>query len=127
MSLKAKSRWTFDPNALTAPYVLIVVGAIVSLFVFGVFVDHDTFTRWGGLAYTTAFLYGFLIYDSRHLLKSRRFWAMASSLFVLHVIAFVLLLAHVHEWRFPWFTVMLLEVPIFNAVRNRTCSVPTPE
>jgi hypothetical protein len=42
---KTKSQWDFNPNALTLPYVLIIVGAAVSLFVFRFFVSHEAFIR----------------------------------------------------------------------------------
>jgi hypothetical protein len=87
--------------------------------VFAIFVSDETFTRWGGLTHTTVFLYGFLIYDSRPVLGSRQLWTIISALSALHLVVFVIVLTHVHEWRFPGFGVMLLEVPIFNHLKNR--------
>jgi hypothetical protein len=45
MQPKTKSQWDFNPNALTLPYVLIIVGAAVSLFVFRFFVSHEAFIK----------------------------------------------------------------------------------
>jgi drug/metabolite transporter superfamily protein YnfA len=82
-------------------------------------VSPDAYTKWGGLTFFTAILFGNFITQSRQFFRSRPFWVLAGSLLTVHLAAFVILLVRASEWRGPWFLVMLLEVPLFNRLRDR--------
>ena len=91
MQAKAKSRWRFDPNALTVRDVLIIVPVVVVMFilsaVFASRVSDDVYIRWGGFALDTGVLLGFVIYYSRDFVRTRRFWIQLLSGLIVHLAA----------------------------------------
>ncbi len=106
------------PRQRVAIWVGIAALSIV-FFVFGIFVSHDTFIRWGGLIVYTLALYGFLVYDNLRFVRNRRFWKLISIFLIVHFVVFVAILRSAVEWRLPWFFVMILEFPVFNHFRRR--------
>ncbi len=123
MQVKTKTRRRFDPNALTARDVLIIVPVVVVVLILGAvfrsFVSHDAYIRWGGLALDTAVVFWFFISYSRQYLREPRFWALATSLLCAHLVAWIVLLMHVDEWKLMWFSVMIFELPLFFHLRDR--------
>ena len=122
MQAKAKSRWRFDPNALTVRDVLIIAPVVVVMFilsaVFASRVSDDVYIRWGGLALDSAVLLGFVIYYSRDLFRTRGFWIQLLSGFIVHLAAWIIFLSHVGEWKLAWFSIMVFEVPAFFYLRD---------
>ncbi|HEY1498689.1 MAG TPA: hypothetical protein VGF88_03870 [Acidobacteriaceae bacterium] len=99
--------------------VLIALAGIgLGFFIEGHWGD-DAFTRWGGLIVFTLGLFALFVSDSEKWLRRWRFWSLTAILLTMHLAAFVLLLTHVHEWRLTWFMVMVLEYPVFLAVRGK--------
>jgi hypothetical protein len=72
-----------------------------------------------GLAANTALVYGYFIADSRSFFRHRTFWAATGAALTVHLIIFVVVLAHVAQWKLLWFMVMLLEIPVLVFVRDR--------
>jgi len=122
MQIGTKDRRRFDPNNLKARDVLIIVPAVLfvsALFVaFAFLVSHDTYIRWGGLGLDTAVLFTFFLYHSRQFLRKQRFWLLTASLLIVHLAAWAALLSQVDEWKLAWFTIMVLEVPVFFYLRD---------
>ena len=62
---KMSHRREFDPNALRARDILVIVPVIVALgaliIFFGLSVTHDVYIRWGGLALATVVLFGLFL------------------------------------------------------------------
>jgi hypothetical protein len=116
MLKKTASVWNFDSDHITWPYVLIIPSIFVVSGIVGI-VAGD-FIRWGGLVLFTTFIFGFFINDSRRFFHERRFWLLTASLLGMHVAAFLAILLRIDEWRLPWFSVMILELPPFWLVRN---------
>ena len=81
---------------------------------------HDAFIRWGGLTGFTLGLFGSYIGDSAKFVGQWRFWAATAVLLACHLGAFAIVLTHVEEWRLMWFTVMVVEYPLFLFVRDRS-------
>ena len=113
----------FDPNHLTARDVLMIVplvlGLLISSIVFAFLVCDDTYIRWGGLAVDTGVLFAFFISRSRRFFRRRGFWILTTGLMILHLAGWIVFLTHVEEWRLAWFTVMILELPVFLYLRDR--------
>lgn len=122
-SSKANHRRGFDPNALTARDVLVIVPVIIGLFALSIFfafsVSHEVYIRWGGLAIDTAVLFGLFINCSRQFFRKLQFWVLTALLLAVHLTAFAIVLTHVEEWKLMWFTVIVLEYPVFVFFRNR--------
>lgn len=119
---KAKSRWRFDPNHLTVRDVLVIVPLVLALVagavIFGLHASQKVYIRWGGLAYFTAVILGTVLYDRRELLRKQGFWVQLLSGLALHLIAWIILLLHVSEWRPAWFSIMILELPVFGLLQG---------
>lgn len=120
-------RRRFDPNALTVRDVLTIVPLVlvfvaVSIF-FAFSVSDEAYIRWGGLTLDTAVVFGLFIKYSRQFLKARRFWGLTFALLAVHLVAFILILMHVEEWKLVWFTPMAVELPLFLFLRNRILSI----
>jgi len=117
MPTKTKNLWNFNPDALTAPYVVI----IPSLFIFSgaIGIIAGDFIKWGGLVLYTAFFFGFFVNSSRQYIQLRPFWILIACLLTVHLTIFMLVLIHVAVWRLLWFSVMLLELPFFFILRDR--------
>ena len=106
-------RIDFD-NLPVAKTLVLVLG----VFIFGFFVDHDTFIRWGGLFFGTSVLFWYFLDQSRRYLASRAFWLLTGLIFLVHVSGFVLLLNSVGDWKLMWFMLMVPELPAFFYMRN---------
>jgi hypothetical protein len=122
MQVKAKSRWRFDPNNLKARDVLVIVPVVLALLAcivaFGLHVSREVYIKWGGLTYFTAAILAIVIYDRRELLRTREFWIQLLSALAIHLIAWIILLSHVREWRLAWFLIMILELPAFGFLKD---------
>ncbi|MGA7244054.1 MAG: hypothetical protein WBX19_12770 [Terracidiphilus sp.] len=116
MSKKTGSVWSFDPDHITWPYVLIIPGVFVVSAMVGIIAGD--FIRWGGLVLYTTVIFGFFINDSRRFFCERRFWLLTASLLGMHVAVFLAILLHIDEWKLLWFNVMILELPPFWLLRN---------
>lgn len=90
-------------------------------------ISHDQFERWGGLAFNTAVLFGFIVSNHRRFARYLRFWVLIAALFAAHLSIFVLLLFRIIEhWSLFWFVIAWpVEVMAFGAAINAYCS-PTP-
>jgi hypothetical protein len=119
MKSKASNRWAFDFDNLTAPYVLIILAILGLVFVLGLLVSHEVFAKWGALAIFTMGIFGFFISDSREHVKVHKFWALVAILLALHLTGWIIFLRQVGEWRPIWFSVMVLEFPVFSHLRDR--------
>jgi hypothetical protein len=123
MHEKTTKGWRFDPNALTARDVLIIVPLVlVTLVLFAAFafqVNHDTYIRWGGLVLNTAIIFGFFISYSSQYLRKMKFWTLTICFLTVHAIAWIIFLEHVGEWKLSWFSVMVFELPVFWYLRDR--------
>lgn len=119
-----RRKHSFDPNHLRTRDVLVLVPTVIVLLVlaalFAGHVSHDTYIRWGGLGLDSAVLLGFLLFYNRNQLRSRDFWLLFACFTAAHSVFWIVLLEHVGEWRLTWFTVMILEVPVFLQLRDRT-------
>jgi hypothetical protein len=118
------SRWReFDPNAIKARDVLVIVPVVVAILVliifFGLSVSHDVYIRWGGLALATVVLFGLFINDSREFFRKWRFWALTVLLLAVHLTVFGIVLTNIGQWKLIWFMAMVLEVPVLEFSRNR--------
>jgi hypothetical protein len=122
MREKANRGWHFDPNHLTVRDVLIIVPIVLFLSVLGIVfasqVSHDTYIRWGGLGLVTAVMFAIFVYDSRALLRVRRFWIATVVLLTIHLAIWILFLSHVGEWKLAWFLIMILEAPALVYLRD---------
>jgi len=119
---RAKSRWRFDPNNLTARDVLVIVPLVLGLgactVAFGLHVSHEVYIKWGGLALNTAVLFGVAAYYYRNFLRTQRFWIQLLSGLVLHLVVWIILLSQVDEWRLAWFLIMIVEAPAFQFIKD---------
>jgi drug/metabolite transporter (DMT)-like permease len=117
----------FDPKALTARDVLTIVPLVLAFVAVSIFfafsVSDEVYIRWGGLALDTAIVFGVFIKYSRQFLRERRFWGLTFALLAVHIVAFILILTHVEEWKLVWFTPMAAELPLFLFLRNRLLSI----
>jgi len=121
MSTGSRSHRAGRVRSRVIDYVLYI--SITFAFVTMVFViqgkwGHDAFIRWGGLAGFTTVLFGYFVSDSRLFLRERQFWLMTALLLAMHLALFIVILAHVEEWRLMWFTGMALEYPVFLFFRG---------
>jgi len=82
-------------------------------------VSHDAFIRWGGLAFTSAILFGYFISNSGQFFSKWPFWILTATLVSIHLGAFAVILTHVDEWKLIWFTGMAVEYPVFVFFRSR--------
>lgn len=121
-SSKASHRRRFNPNALTARDVLIIVPIVLCLSALGILfafsVSSDVYIKWGGLTLDTAIVFALFVKYSRQFLRKRRFWGLTLVLLAVHLVAFILILTHVEEWKLVWFTPMAAELPLFLFLRN---------
>jgi drug/metabolite transporter (DMT)-like permease len=128
-SPKANHRRTFDPNALTARDILVIVPVVIGLFALSILlafsVSHEVYIRWGGLALDTAVLFGLYINYSRKFFRKWQFWALTALLLAVHLTVFAVVLTHVEEWKLMWFTVMVFEYPLFIYARSRFLPYPS--
>jgi drug/metabolite transporter (DMT)-like permease len=120
---KTNHRRRFDPNALTVRDVLTIVPLVLAFVAVSIFfafsVSDEVYIRWGGLALDSAIVFGLFIKYSRQFLRERRFWGLTLALLAVHLVAFILILTHVEEWKLVWFTPMAAELPLFLFIRNR--------
>ena len=100
----------------------IAIGFLVAAIAWIVASTHlslEVITRWGGLAANTAVVYGYFLANSRSFFRQRAFWAITGTALAVHLVIFAIVLTHVAQWRLLWFMVMLLEIPVLLALRNR--------
>lgn len=120
---KMSHRRKFDPNALTARDVLVIVPVVIGIAALGILfafsVSHEVYIRWGGLAFVTVVVFGLFINDSREFFRKSQFWVLTVLLLAVHLTAFGIVLTHIREWKLMWFMVMILEVPVLVFFRNR--------
>jgi hypothetical protein len=112
-----------------ALYTVIAFAFVGMAFVIQGKWGHEAFIRWGGLAGFTSGLFGYFINESRQYLRSQTFWVLIALLLIVHLVAFVILLVYMEEWRLMWFMVMILEYPGFIYSRNHlpSCNRTSPK
>lgn len=94
-----------------------VVGVLIAVAQAGV--SQEAYIRWGGLGFNTSILFGYFIVDSRQFFRRWQFWALTAVLLSVHLTGFIVVLAHVAEWKLLWFMVMFLEYPVLVFSRSR--------
>jgi len=83
-------------------------------------VTQDQFIRWGGLAFNTAILFGFVVGSNWRFAKYLKFWVSVAALFAAHLSVFVFLLFRIIDhWSLFWFAIAWpVEVMAFDAAIN---------
>lgn len=122
VSKQSQVRRRFDPNHLTARDVLVLVPVIVGFFALQVglaIAFGEQVLRWGGLLVNTAVIFGYFIHGSREQYRDRAFWILFLSLLIIHLTAFGIVITNAHEWKPVWFMVMIPELALFLALRDR--------
>ena len=122
MSMISNTQRAAHIRSRVRDYVLYV--AITFVFLGAVFVvegkwGHEAFIRWGGLAIMSAALFGYFISNSRQFFPRWQFWSLTAILLSVHLTCFAILLTHVVEWKWIWFTGMSFEYPVFTFFRSR--------
>lgn len=118
MEAKAKSRWRFDPDDLSAgESIVIALGFFLLVGCFIIF-GGSGHVKWSGLTLSTAALFGFFVHESRKFLQRPRFWILLGLLLALHLLLWISILIHVQRWGLLWFNVMVFELPVFWYLRG---------
>lgn len=97
-------------------YVLILMILIVAALLIGsgaywmlkrnILPSGPSFEKWGGLAFNTIILFGWVIKEERRLWSDRVFWTTLGALLAIHLGAFYIILSRFEQWRLFWFFVI---------------------
>jgi hypothetical protein len=103
-----------------AAYLLVatIFGLAVVWFAFHSRGLKDDFVaRWGGLILNTAILYGYFLKESRPFWHAWVFWLATASVFIVHLLSFIVILQRVEHWSVLWFLFMYaIEVPLLSVL-----------
>jgi hypothetical protein len=99
----------------------IAINALIIVAVFAMFaagMSWEFFSKWGGLAFSTAFFFGHFVSYSRRLWKKRKFWSFLAAFLCVHLVAWAVVLTHARTWKVIWFWPMLGEVVVLIFLRD---------
>jgi len=88
-----------------ALYLAIGTIFVILCFVGAVYTDlrsDDVFSRWGGLAVTTALVFGYVLNHTRSMLGKMTAWIAIGCMLVAHLALFAWILRAYSEWRLAW-------------------------
>ncbi len=92
-------------------------------------IDRDKLMKWVFAIGYTAFTFGFVIDQNKQLLRRKPFWLITASALVVHCLAIVLALPHIHQTKGAWWVGFVLEaVVLSNLIRwlPRSTQSPSP-